>query len=187
LSQDIRSRGFNTDADAIIRSIQEDLGVKLAEAQVLLLGAGGAGRVSALKLAAENVSALYLVNRTASKAESLAGEVTKRFPRVKVTVGYPKEAVDLLLNATSLGLKSDDAFPVDRRQFEVHSARAVYDMIYRPAETPLLKFAREAGCRTANGIGMLLHQGARALEIWSGRAAPLDVMRRALMKNIYGS
>ena len=60
-------------------------------------------------------------------------------------------------------------------------------MIYRPAETPLLKAAREAGCRSANGIGMLLYQGARALEIWTGRAAPLELMRSALVKNIYGS
>ncbi|HMC27151.1 MAG TPA: shikimate dehydrogenase [Verrucomicrobiae bacterium] len=187
LPEEIRSRGFNTDADAIIRSIQEDLGLKLAGAQVLLLGAGGAGRVAALKLASENISGLYLVNRTASKAESLAAEITKRFSPVKVTVGYPKESVDLLLNATSLGLKSDDAFPVDRSKFDVRSARAVYDMIYRPAETPLLKAAREAGCRSANGIGMLLYQGARALEIWTGRAAPLELMRSALVKNIYGS
>ena len=185
--EEIRSRGFNTDADAIVRSIDEDLGLKLSGAQVLLLGAGGAGRVAALKLASEHVSALYLVNRTASKAEALAAEIGKRFPQVKVTIGFPPGTVDLLLNATSLGLKSDDAFPMDTRQFEIRSARAVYDMIYRPAETPLLKAAREAGCRTANGIGMLLHQGARSLEIWTGHPAPLELMRSALMKNVYGS
>ncbi len=184
--EEIRSRGFNTDADAIVRSIQEDLGLKLAGAQVLLLGAGGAGRVAALKLASENVAALYLVNRTAAKAEAVAAEIAKRFPQVKVLVGYPNSSIDLLLNATSLGLKSDDALPVDQRQFEIRSARAVYDMIYRPAETPLLKAARKAGCRTANGLGSLLHQGARALEIWTGRAAPIEVMRSALMKNVYG-
>jgi len=187
IPEDIRSRGFNTDADAIVRSIQEDLALKLAGAQVLLLGAGGAGRVAALKLASENVSALYLVNRTTAKAEALAVEIAKRFPHTKVTLGYPGGPVALLLNATSLGLKSDDAFPMDRRQFDLRSAGAVYDMIYRPAETPLLKAAREAGCRTANGVGMLLHQGARALEIWTGQPAPLEVMRRALMHNIYGS
>jgi len=184
--EDIRSRGFNTDADAIVRSIQEDLGLKLAGTQIVLLGAGGAGRVAALKLASENVAALYLVNRTVSKAEAVAAEIRKRCPQVKVSVGYPKDTVDLLLNATSLGLKSDDASPVDRSQFELRSARAVYDMIYRPAETPLLKAAREAGCRTANGIGMLLYQGARALEIWTGHPAPIEIMRSALLKNVYG-
>jgi shikimate dehydrogenase len=65
--------------------------------------------------------------------------------------------------------------------------RAVYDMIYRPAETPLLAAAQKAGCRTANGIGMLLHQGAKALEIWSGKSAPIEVMRNALEQNVYGT
>jgi len=66
------------------------------------------------------------------------------------------------------------------------NAGAVYDMIYRPAETAFLKAARSVGCRTANGLGMLLYQGAKALELWSGKPAPLEIMRRALEKNIYG-
>jgi shikimate dehydrogenase len=62
----------------------------------------------------------------------------------------------------------------------------VYDMIYRPAETPLLAAARAAGCRTANGLGMLLYQGAKALEIWTGQTAPVEEMREALKNHIYG-
>jgi shikimate dehydrogenase len=92
----------------------------------------------------------------------------------------------LLLNATSLGLKTDDASPLDEKQFSLKQTRAVYDMIYRPAETKLLVAAKAAGCQTANGLGMLLHQGAKAFEIWTGKPAPLDVMRRALEQNIYG-
>jgi shikimate dehydrogenase len=68
----------------------------------------------------------------------------------------------------------------------VERARAVYDMIYRPAETPLLRRARAAGCQVANGIGMLLYQGAKALELWTGQKAPIRVMREALLKNVYG-
>jgi shikimate dehydrogenase len=60
-------------------------------------------------------------------------------------------------------------------------------MIYRPAETPLLKSARAAGCRTANGIGMLLYQGAKALELWTGQPAPVSAMRQALEKNVYAA
>jgi shikimate dehydrogenase len=105
---------------------------------------------------------------------------------VKVTVGFPKAKVDLILNATSLGLKSTDASPLDEKQFSLKQTRAVYDMIYRPAETKLLKAAKKSGCKTANGLGMLLHQGAKAFEIWTGKAAPVDVMRRALEQNIYG-
>src|SRR5581483_7568946 len=99
---------------------------------------------------------LHLANRTASKAESLASEIKARFPSVIVSVGYPRDAVDLILNATSAGLKTEDGFPLDEAAFSLKRASLVYDMIYRPAETPLLNKAKAAGCRTANGIGMLL-------------------------------
>ena len=150
-----------------------------------MLGAGGAGRTAALKIASESVQELFLVNRTESKAEELAEEIRKNHMQVKVTIGYPKGEVDLLLNATSLGLKANDSLPLDTKKFSLRDARAVYDMIYRPAETPLLRLAKEAGCRNSNGLSMLLYQGAAALEIWTGQAAPLDVMRGALEKNVY--
>jgi shikimate dehydrogenase len=185
---EIRARGFNTDADAIVRALREDLDLQLLRgAGVLLLGAGGAGRVAALKLASEGVGTLFLVNRTVTKAEALAAEIHRRFPRQEVSVGYPENQIDLVINATSLGLASDDPLPLDEKQFSLRQARHVYDMIYRPAESPLLKAAKTAGSRTANGLGMLLHQGAKALEIWSGEPAPVEVMRRALGKNIYES
>ncbi len=182
----IRAIGFNTDADGLANSLREDLGLELRGAKVLLLGAGGAGRTAALKLASDNVAELYLVNRTTGKAEEIANEIKKRFPSVKLAVGFPKADVDLILNATSLGLKADDDSPLDEKQFSLKQTRAVYDMIYRPAETKLLTAAKTAGCKTANGLGMLLHQGAKAFEIWTGRPAPLVVMRRALEQNIYG-
>jgi shikimate dehydrogenase len=182
----IRMHGFNTDADAITRALHEDLKIKLAGSKVLLLGAGGAGRTAALKLAAEKVAELYLVNRTQSKAEDLAAEIKQRYPGVPVVVGFPQGSVDLILNATSLGLKASDPMPLDERQFPLSRAGAVYDMIYRPAETTLLKAARRAGLPAANGLGMLLYQGASALEIWSGKPAPIAVMRQALEKNVYG-
>ncbi|MDQ6630269.1 MAG: shikimate dehydrogenase [Verrucomicrobiota bacterium] len=182
---EIRSHGFNTDADAITQSLPEDLKIELRGAKVLLLGAGGAGRVAALKLAVENISEIFLINRTVQKAEEIASEIRERFPTVKVETGYPKSSVDLLLNATSLGLKESDASPLDEKRFSFSQTRAVYDMIYRPAETPLLRNAKNAGCKTANGIGMLLYQGAKALELWSGKKAPIEIMRKALEKNVY--
>lgn len=178
--------GYNTDADAITQSLREDLKLKLPGSKVLLLGAGGAGRTAALKLASEKIAGLFVVNRTEEKADAIAGEIIERFPSVKVSVGYPKKNVDLILNATSLALKASDLSPLDENQFSLKQTRAVYDMIYRPAETALLKAAKAAGCKTANGLGMLLHQGAKAFEIWTGKPAPLDVMRRALEENIYG-
>ena len=181
-----RAHGFNTDADAITRSLREDLDLDLGGKKVLLLGAGGAGRTAALKLATAGVAELYLVNRTRSKAEAVAREIQASHPAVKVFVDYPSGNVDLLLNATSLGLKSGDPLPFEAGKLRIDWVGAVYDMIYRPAETELLKRAKAAGCRTANGLGMLLYQGAKALEIWSGQAAPVQLMRQALEKNVYG-
>jgi shikimate dehydrogenase len=183
---EIRSIGFNTDADAITHAVCEDLKLELRGAKVLLLGTGGAGRTAALKLASENVAELFLVNRTQSKVEEIAKEIKNRFPSVRVAVGFPKAAVDLVMNATSLGLKADDASPLDEKQFSLKQTRAVYDMIYKPAETKLLAAAKAAGCKTANGIGMLVHQGAKAFEIWTGKSAPLEVMRRAVEGSVYG-
>ncbi|MCF7668671.1 MAG: shikimate dehydrogenase [Verrucomicrobia bacterium] len=185
--ESVRRHGFNTDADAITESIRESLGISPAGASIVILGAGGAGRVAALKLAAEEATELHLVNRTISKAESLAKEINERYPGPRVTVGYPDTRVDLLVNATSLGLRPDDPVPVDDSVFPLERCRGVYDMIYRPAETALLRKAREAGCLTANGLGMLLYQGAKALEIWSGKPAPLDEMKYALESHIYGA
>jgi len=184
--REVRAHGFNTDADAITRALREDLGLEVRGAKVLLLGAGGAGRTAALKLAADGVAELFLVNRTAGKAQAVAQEIAQRWPGARVHVGYPSGAVDLVLNATSLGLKADDPLPYDPKAFSLTQTPAVYDMIYRPAETPLLKAARAAGCRVANGLGMLLYQGAKALELWTGQASPVEVMRRALEANVYG-
>ncbi len=209
---DIRTQGFNTDADAITRSLREDLGINLRGASVLLLGAGGAGRAAALKLASEGVANLFLLNRTEEKAGQVAIEISTRFPGVQIHVtvhnpnkaaelgralrshnpainifeGYPNVPVDLVLNATSLGLKAEDPLPIDINWLQMRRPKFVYDMIYRPAETPLLKLAKSLGCKTANGIGMLLYQGAKALELWSGKTAPIPVMREALEKNVYG-
>lgn len=183
---EVRAHGFNTDAEAITRALREDLGIELAGARVLLLGAGGAGRPAALKLASEGVAELFLINRTQAKAEAVAAEIHQRWPGVRLAAAYPTRDVDLLVNATSLGLKPGDALPLETARFPLRQVGAVYDMIYRPAETPLLAAARAAGCRAANGLGMLLYQGARALEIWSGRAAPLAAMRRALEREVYG-
>ena len=122
LPHETRSHGFNTDAEAITRALQQDLGLELSGAKVLLLGAGGAGRTAALKLASERVAELCLVNRTRSKAETVANEIHERHPGVKLTIGYPAGPVDLVLNATSLGLKPNDPLPLDGKRFAIRQA-----------------------------------------------------------------
>jgi shikimate dehydrogenase len=183
----VRSHGFNTDADAIVRALREDLGLGLRGARVLVLGAGGAGRTAALKLASENIKEIFLINRTRDKAAAVGDEIRSKWSTVNVSLDYPASEVDLVLNATSLGLKENDPLPFDESRFAIGRAKAVYDMIYRPAQTGLLKAARQAGLRTANGLSMLLYQGAKALEIWSEREAPVEAMRAALLENVYGN
>jgi shikimate dehydrogenase len=180
----VRSVGFNTDADAVVRSLREDLNFEPRGRSVLILGAGGAGSVAALRLAEEGAR-LFLQNRTTAKAAEISRSIRERFPSADVQLGYPPSAVDLVLNATSLGLKSEDPLPFDHRQFALGRAGAVYDMIYRPAETKLLQAARAAGRPTANGLGMLLYQGARALESWTEQPAPLAPMKQALLAAVY--
>jgi shikimate dehydrogenase len=181
-----RSRGFNTDAYGIARAIEEDLKLKIRGATILVLGAGGAGRTAALKLATEGAKKLYLVNRTRAKVEEVAQEIKSRCPSTEVEIGYPSGRIDLVLNATSLGLNPSDPLPFSASEFSLNQAAAAYDMIYRPAETPFLAEAARAGAITANGLGMLLYQGAKALEIWSGEKAPVETMRAALREHIYG-
>lgn len=183
----IRAHGFNTDADAIIQALQEDIGVDVRGKNVLLLGAGGAGRTAALRLAAEGVGKLFLVNRTEEKAKAVAKEIASRYPAVCVELAYPRTRVDLVLNATSLGLRETDPLPFEERRFSLEKATAVFDLVYRPAKTALMLAASERGCRTANGLGMLLYQGAKALEIWTGVPAPVGPMRAALAREVYGT
>jgi len=182
----VRAHGHNTDADAIIQALQEGFDwPDLRGASVLLLGAGGAARTAALRLALEGIGRLWLVNRTEERRRELKVETLSLRPALDVREGCPDETVDLVINATSLGLKADDALPIDAKWLKARKPRRVFDMIYRPRETALLRAAREAGCQTANGLGMLLHQGAKALELWTGRPAPMAVMRAALEGNVY--
>jgi len=185
--REFRAQGFNTDAYGISRSLSEDLGLSLPGLKVQMLGIGGAGQVAALRLASEGVSELFLFDFAQAKVEAVAQEIRRRHPAVSVAVGFSAGPVDLLLNATPVGLKPGDPSPLEGRPFSLSQAGAVYDMVYSPAETALLKAARTAGRKAANGLGMLLHQGAEAFEIWTGQPAPLDVMRRALEEAVYGS
>ncbi len=185
--------GFNTDGPGIVRAIRESFSVDLRDLRVLILGAGGgAGRAIAVQCALENCERLVLTNRTFAKAQSLADELAVWFasPRVAAPVkrlrAIPWESiaseiphVDLIINATSVGMKRMDSSPVAGAHLAPHLL--VYDTIYTAERTKLMLAADEAGARSANGLSMLLHQGALAFEIWFNREAPLEVMRSALV------
>ena len=186
-------RGFNTDGRGFSRAIREEFSVDLRDMRVLVLGAGGAGRAIALQCAKENCERLVIANRTFEKAKKLADDLRDFFVGPKVFGPVPRlqaipweEAairfqvanVDLIVNATPIGLNRSDASPIPARLLAPHVM--IYDTIYSDKRTPFVAAAIEAGARAANGLSMLLYQGVLAFEIWFEREAPIDVMRKAL-------
>jgi len=192
--EDGKLRGFNTDGKGFSRAIREEFSVDLRDLRVLVLGAGGAARAIAVECATENSERLVIANRDFEKAKQLAEELRSYFAEARVLGPVPRlqaipwdkgafrfqiANVDLLVNATPLGLHHADAAPISARLLAPHLM--IYDTVYSSVQTAFVSAAIEAGARAANGLSMLLHQGALAFEIWFERAAPLDVMRKALM------
>lgn len=178
---DGRLVGHNTDGYGFTKAIQEDFNLTLAGKRIVILGAGGAGRALAVQCLREGAAAVIVANRTPGKT---TGIPCQSIPLEPATVADALCQADLLVNATSVGLKDDDTLGLPASAFR--RELCVYDTIYRPAETQLLRQAAAAGARTSNGLSMLLHQGARSFEIWTGRKPPLAVMRRALRAAVYG-
>lgn len=186
--------GSNTDGPGFLHAIRSEFSVDLRDLRVLLLGAGGgAGRAIAVQCALENCERLVLVNRTFEKAQELAKELAPYFAGSRVlgpvarlqAVPWDETALrfqlantDLVVNATPVGMKRSDPPLFAASLLAPHLM--IYDTIYTPARTPLMAAAADAGALAANGLSMLLHQGALSFEVWFGRKAPLDVMRKAL-------
>jgi shikimate dehydrogenase len=185
--------GLNTDGKGFARAIREEFVVDLRDLRVMILGAGGAARAIAIQCAKENCERLVIANRILEKGKKLADELRDFFAGPRVlgpvarlqAIAWDEAAfrfqignVDLIVNATPLGLNRSDPSPIPTRLLAPHLM--VYDTIYSERRTPFVSAAAEAGARGANGLSMLLHQGALAFEIWFGREAPLDVMRKAL-------
>ena len=184
--------GYNSDGPGFLRSVKEAFGADIQSLRVLILGAGGgAGRAVAVQSALSGCQKLLLVNRSQAKADAVAGEIRAlgRCPDVTVVPwddGALREAlagIDLIVNATSLGMKPGDAklLPADALQ----ARHLIFDMVYRAdGETPLLADARLAGARTVDGLMLLLHQGAISFEHWFDLPAPLKVMHEGLQNAV---
>jgi len=175
--------GANTDGYGLTTALMQELGAGLAGAQVILLGAGGAARGAAVECLRARCASLWIGNRTAAsltellaELQPLAGETTLQgFDLASPPAGLPADP--LVINATSLGLATTDLSPLDLKK--IPRPGRVFDMIYRPPQTALLRQAAELGLPHANGLAMLVHQGVRSLEIWTGATVPVAVMQSA--------
>jgi shikimate dehydrogenase len=173
---DGRLRGENTDGDGLLAALAQDEGCDPSGRRCLVVGAGGAARAVVAALAGAGAAEVVVVNRTLARAESaaaLAGPVGR--------VGTEHEAgfAEVIVNATPLGLAGSglDALAVDPAH--LGPGQLVVDLVANPLVTPLMEAARLRGARAMGGLGMLVHQGALAFELWTGHAAPVDVMRVA--------
>ncbi|WP_457677760.1 shikimate dehydrogenase [Thermovibrio sp.] len=181
--------GYNTDAEGFLRSLIEE-GVELSGKKVLMFGAGGAARAVGYALLKGGVKFLNIVNRSFKRAKEVGELLGKRgnvlvYPLKEGTVEALLKDIDIIVNTTSVGMKETDPHLFDYSK--IPEGITVVDIIYNPPETPLLKAARERGCKTVNGLGMLVHQGAVAFEIWTGRRAPVKVMEKVLKEELYGA
>lgn len=180
--------GYNTDGLGFARAFREGSGFSLRNKKILLLGAGGAARAVAVQSALSGAKEILIANRTFSKGEELAGHISRLFPACKaLPLMYKKEVLkgsiscmDVLINATSLGMHPKDPLPIP--QDLLNPPMVVYDLIYNPPTTGLLRAARKVGARGINGMGMLLYQGALSFGIWTGKRPPIDLMKRVLIK-----
>ncbi len=173
--------GDNTDVAGFSAAARSLLGRSPTGARVLLVGAGGAARAVLCALVDAGAEEVVLLNRTRSRAEALASAFASSPTRLKLAADARElqgEAFDLAVNATSLGLHADDPLSLHEGPTFV----AGLDLVYGPDETAWVRHLRAQGIAAADGLEMLLHQGAAAFERWWGTAAPLDAMRAALAR-----
>ncbi len=181
--------GESTDGYGLSAAIDEAFGIQIPDNRFCFIGCGGAVRAVAFYFAEQGAQSLAFINRTESKAEALAKEVAGAYPMVAAAAsGLDNEPLirellseaSVVIQGTSLGLKPDDPPPVNPEWLPEETC--LYDTIYH--KTALQKEAEKRGIKTADGRGMLLHQGARSLSIWTGMDAPVEVMRKALYNAI---
>ena len=175
--------GHNTDGYGLATGLKEDLQQSLTGSSIILLGAGGAARGAAVECLRQKCASLWIANRTPENLASLLEDLqtcaegipVRGFAPHEPPTDLPEHAI--VINATSAGLRESDALPIDLRA--IPKPAGVYDMIYNPPKTPLLRAAESMSIRSSNGLSMLVHQGAKALSIWSGATVPVDAMQRA--------
>lgn len=169
--------GDNTDGEGFLMGLREDFGLDPDGLETLVIGAGGAARAVVRALGAAGAARVGVLNRTPDRAAAAASLAGRR--------GYVAEPTDvrrsaLVVNATPVGMGDDDGLPIDPSLLV--AGQTVAELVYHPMRTPLMRRATERGGVTANGLSMLIGQAAVAFARWTGRAAPLDQMRRGALE-----
>jgi 3-dehydroquinate dehydratase/shikimate dehydrogenase len=168
-SQDGKLYGFNTDTSGVVRPLEQR--ITLNDAKILVIGAGGAARAAVFGLK-DRGAQVFIMNRSLAAAQKLARQAKAR--TVKRT-DLKKLDFDVIINATPVGMGNERESPLNLEEIK---AKIVFDMVYDPAETRLLKLARERGAEVIPGSEMFVHQAARQFEIWTGKPAPREEMLR---------
>ena len=178
--------GLNTDGYGLERGLEQDLESTFAGASVIILGAGGAARAAAVQAILSGAVRLYMGNRSKERLknlidmlESLADQTEIQLFELDTLPHYLPES-GIVINATALGLNREDPAPINIAQLPENWK--VYDMIYNPSKTLLMRQAEDRGLKTANGLSMLVHQGAKALEAWTHSTVNADVMMEAALR-----
>lgn len=178
--------GDNTDGKGFVTSLREEMNIDPAGKKVFILGAGGASRAIAVSLAKLGVKRITLTDKEMIKAERLSSNLRQHFPNIwfdkvglkdKEFEEHIKDC-DILINATPCGMHEND--PLLIKADWLFKNQIVYDLIYTPPQTSLLRLAKEKGCKIQNGISMLVHQGTLSFELWTGKKAPIEVMRKTI-------
>ena len=189
VNRDGRLTGHNTDGYGFLQGLKYGANFQPQGRQVLLLGAGGAARGVVLALAREGVQEIVIANRTLSRAEALVrvaqgrGVGSLAIPLEWNELSLAAVQADLIVNCTTLGMThGPDASASPLLRHQIPPTALVYDLVYNPLETALLREAAHAGAGTLGGIQMLVHQGAASFEMWTGQPAPVDVMLAAAVE-----
>lgn len=189
--QDRKFYGYNTDAAGFLNAMQE-VGYDLQGLRVAVLGAGGAARAAIFSLASARAERITVFNRTSERAAFLVDDLTEAFPASRLsfeplnseTLAALPGKVDMVINTTSVGMHPQSAtcpWPAD---VPIPPDTIFYDLVYNPLDTLFLQRARVAGIRTIDGLGMLVYQGAFAFKEWTGRPAPVEVMRQVCVQEL---
>lgn len=179
-------KGFNTDGKGFVKSLQDEFGIFPKGKRFFIMGAGGASRAVSFSLALQDAGRIVLVDDAADKAVALAKSLVRHTACDAIALKKDSKAMkemilnsDVFINATPCGMKPHDPKVIDPDL--LHKNLLVYDVIYNPRTTTLLRDARNKGAKTANGIGMLLNQGMLSFSLWTDKKAPVHVMKKALV------